>query len=166
MTIRKYKYAFSYFIAMAGVFISAIALPETSVAQNQAGQKLNIDTFMVYANPYAPKGLVLASYPGGTPAFIKFIAAHMQLPDSLKVTGQDPGVKFIDKVSANVEIEKDGTVSGVELLHSIYDWPDIKGKIHNVLTSALKMSVWQPATVNNEPVAGGHFISYIWFIKK
>jgi hypothetical protein len=166
MAIRKYRLICKHGVTIAFAFIGFLVFRNNCLAQNLPKQKLIGDTLMYYASPYARKGLILASYPGGIPAFIKFIDSHMQLPDSVKVTGEDPGGRFIDKVLANFEVEKDGRVSGVELLHSLNNWPGIKGKIHNVLTAAIKMSVWKPATVNNEPIKGGCFIFYIWFVKK
>jgi hypothetical protein len=149
------------------ILIAIMALGPVSpvFSQNKTGQNavadkplhLVIDTLEYFASPYG-KNLVPANYPGGKQAFINFLTAHMQLPGNLSIsdTAQNNAV---DHVYANFEIEKDGTVSGVNLVHNG------KYKIDAELARCIKLSVWKPATINGQPVRGGYNIP-IYIISK
>jgi periplasmic protein TonB len=82
-----------------------------------------------------------AEYPGGMEAFNKFILSSLQLADSILHEGP------FSKVYARFIVERDGSISNVEILRGVH--PAIDREVKRVLRA---MPAWKPAKFNGKKV--------------
>ena len=83
----------------------------------------------------------MASYPGGTPALMDFLKENIKYPEQAEREGIE------GRVVAGFIVEKDGSVSNIEILKSVH--PLLDAEVIRVLSL---MPNWIPGRQNGQPV--------------